>query len=212
MPKRDERGERREILLEAALRIISREGLRGLKYRSLAKEAQVPLGSATYYFSSIEDVYVGAYALFNQKTHGNTEGLKQAADRILIGYLKNERSPEALASAIEALSVLLCDYVEQLVVRELDHRKIEAAFTHAAIVDGVIREPFWNRQQLFLQLSSQWFEDFGLQRSQEAAACFLALINHLERQHLLSGRVEFEREPTLVQLRFFFDTLFKGAC
>lgn len=47
------RGERRRrALLEGALRVIGRDGIRAVTHRSVAAEAGVPLGATTYYFSS----------------------------------------------------------------------------------------------------------------------------------------------------------------
>ncbi|MDX5297823.1 MAG: TetR family transcriptional regulator, partial [Gammaproteobacteria bacterium] len=44
---------RRRQILEAALRIAAVDGIRGIKHRSVAKEAGVPLASTTYYFKDI---------------------------------------------------------------------------------------------------------------------------------------------------------------
>src|SRR3954464_6409680 len=47
---------RREQILEAALRIIGREGRQAVTHRAVAEEAGVPLGSTTYYFDSRDDL------------------------------------------------------------------------------------------------------------------------------------------------------------
>ncbi len=47
---------RRQELVEATLRVIGREGARAVSHRSVAAEAEVPLGSTTYYFSSKDDI------------------------------------------------------------------------------------------------------------------------------------------------------------
>lgn len=47
---------RRRELVEATLRVIGREGARAVSHRSVAAEAEVPLGSTTYYFSSKDDI------------------------------------------------------------------------------------------------------------------------------------------------------------
>ncbi|WP_373691576.1 TetR/AcrR family transcriptional regulator, partial [Endozoicomonas sp. SESOKO2] len=41
--------QRRRTILEAALRIVVRDGVRGVRHRAVAKEAQVPLSATTYY-------------------------------------------------------------------------------------------------------------------------------------------------------------------
>ena len=59
---------RRKEILEAALRIVSREGIRGVKHRAVAKEANVPLASTTYYFKDIEELISDAFMLFAEKS------------------------------------------------------------------------------------------------------------------------------------------------
>lgn len=45
---------RRQAIVEAAGRIIARRGLGGLTHRRVATEADVPVGSTTYYFSDLD--------------------------------------------------------------------------------------------------------------------------------------------------------------
>jgi TetR/AcrR family transcriptional regulator, regulator of biofilm formation and stress response len=47
---------RREQILEAALRVIGRDGREAVTHRAVAEEAGVPLGSTTYYFDSRDDL------------------------------------------------------------------------------------------------------------------------------------------------------------
>ena len=48
--------DRREQLLEAALRVIAEQGMRGLTHRAVEAEAGVPHGSTTYYFGTRHDL------------------------------------------------------------------------------------------------------------------------------------------------------------
>lgn len=51
------RGEqRRGQLLDAVVRLLGRGGITAVSHRSLADEAQVPLGSTTYYFASKDEI------------------------------------------------------------------------------------------------------------------------------------------------------------
>jgi DNA-binding transcriptional regulator YbjK len=44
---------RRQAIIEAAVRVIARQGLGKLTHRRVAAEADVPVGSTTYYFSDL---------------------------------------------------------------------------------------------------------------------------------------------------------------
>ena len=61
MPSADRTGAaaaqpRREALVEAALRVLLRDGPRGLSHRAVAAEAGLPLAATTYYFTSKDEL------------------------------------------------------------------------------------------------------------------------------------------------------------
>ena len=60
-PKRQDRGEikRREVL-QATIRLLARDGPRGVTHRAVAAEAGTSLRSTTYYFSSREELLTEA--------------------------------------------------------------------------------------------------------------------------------------------------------
>lgn len=51
---------RRDALLDAVLRVLARDGAGAITHRAVATEARVPLAAATYYFASLDDLYVSA--------------------------------------------------------------------------------------------------------------------------------------------------------
>ncbi|MFF8834472.1 TetR/AcrR family transcriptional regulator [Streptomyces sp. NPDC015130] len=51
---------RRERIVAAALRVVGRSGIAGLSHRTVAAEADVPLGSTTYHFASLDELLVAA--------------------------------------------------------------------------------------------------------------------------------------------------------
>ena len=61
---RTARGEqRRRAILEAALRLVARDGPHAATHRAVAAEAGVPLAATTYYFASREDLIAQALRL-----------------------------------------------------------------------------------------------------------------------------------------------------
>lgn len=62
LPERTERrgAARRRALLEATVRVIGRGGIAAVDHRAVAAEADVPLGSTTYYFASKDDMVAQA--------------------------------------------------------------------------------------------------------------------------------------------------------
>lgn len=51
---------RRQLLIDAVLRLLEREGPAAITHRAVAAEAGVPLAAATYYFASIDDLMMSA--------------------------------------------------------------------------------------------------------------------------------------------------------
>ncbi|MFF3752277.1 TetR/AcrR family transcriptional regulator [Streptomyces sp. NPDC002018] len=58
--------ERRGRIIDAAIRVVGRAGIAGLSHRSAAAEADVPLGSTTYHFASLDELLVAALRRLNE--------------------------------------------------------------------------------------------------------------------------------------------------
>lgn len=59
--------QRRRAILEASLRIVVNEGVRAIRHRSVAKEADVPLAATTYYFKDIQELISDTFMLYAEK-------------------------------------------------------------------------------------------------------------------------------------------------
>jgi DNA-binding transcriptional regulator YbjK len=84
-PRAEVSVDKREALLEAAIRVISQQGMRGLTHRAVETEAGMPHGSTTYYFGTRRDLLVA-----------------------LMGYM-TERGQKAIGSIAEGLTITLAD-------------------------------------------------------------------------------------------------------
>nr|WP_078887702.1 TetR family transcriptional regulator [Streptomyces sp. NRRL S-118] len=58
--------DRRSRIIDAAIRVVGRSGIAGLTHRTVAAEADVPLGSTTYHFSSLDELLVAALRQANE--------------------------------------------------------------------------------------------------------------------------------------------------
>ncbi|AVH59416.1 MULTISPECIES: TetR/AcrR family transcriptional regulator [Streptomyces] len=58
--------ERRQRIIDAAIRVVGAKGLAGLSHRSVAAEADVPLGSTTYHFKTLDELMVAALRQANE--------------------------------------------------------------------------------------------------------------------------------------------------
>lgn len=58
--------ERRQRIIDAAIRVVGTKGIAGLTHRSVAAEADVPLGSTTYHFTTLDELMVAALRQSNE--------------------------------------------------------------------------------------------------------------------------------------------------
>jgi TetR/AcrR family transcriptional regulator, regulator of biofilm formation and stress response len=59
--------ERKARLIEAAMRIVGRDGIAALTQRGVAKEAELPPSAVTYHFDSIDDLLIASLREINDR-------------------------------------------------------------------------------------------------------------------------------------------------
>ncbi|WP_196140664.1 TetR family transcriptional regulator [Aliikangiella sp. G2MR2-5] len=203
---------KKEKILNAALDIISDEGLRGLTFRAIAKKADVTLGITTYYYKSIEELYIDAYEFFDSKVNDVLDGLYLKASQLL--FSEGELSQLKLSQQqkiINDLSILLTSYVKSQVSTEAKYRKIAAAFMHAAIVNSVIKNHEIKRQQSFVEMGERWFSQLNVSQPKVIANLFVALLAFFERQFILLPENDFDSDGVTDSLKHFFTMVFNSV-
>lgn len=87
--------ERRQRIIDAAIRVVGAKGIAGLSHRSVAAEADVPLGSTTYHFETLDDLLVAALrqanAAFAVDLDAQDPDLAGALARLLGELLSGDR-------------------------------------------------------------------------------------------------------------------------
>ncbi|MER7401446.1 TetR family transcriptional regulator [Streptomyces sp. NPDC000070] len=58
--------ERRQRIIDAAIRVVGAKGIAGPSHRTAAAEADVPLGSTTYHFKTLDELLVAALRQANE--------------------------------------------------------------------------------------------------------------------------------------------------
>ncbi|MGW8485047.1 TetR/AcrR family transcriptional regulator [Streptomyces sp. NPDC055886] len=155
--------ERRTRIIDAALALIATEGIAGLSHRTVAAEADVPLGSTTYHFASLDELLVAALrrcnenfvqalrssGLFTEEGDGEWGGvadtdLAEELTRLLDRWFAGERGAieleyELYLAALRrpALRPVAAEWTEEAV--ELLSRRTdpETARALVALMDGV---------------------------------------------------------------------------
>lgn len=125
--------ERRRAILEATLRIVVRDGIRGVRHRAIAKEANVPLAATTYYFKDIQELVSDAFNLFAQDALKLTEELEETGFAVL-EKLKgaNLADPQIFEVLTTALANAIVSHIKAQ-IEDRDRRIIEHSFKTEAL-------------------------------------------------------------------------------
>jgi AcrR family transcriptional regulator len=105
-------GQTRQKILDATLRVIAREGVRGTTHRAIASEADVQLSLTTYYFKDLNELISLAFRSFMDGDYGALAEQWQKAFKYL-----DQFSPDDLADSVTRGRII--DYCTKLHRRRL---------------------------------------------------------------------------------------------
>ncbi|MEU7255865.1 TetR family transcriptional regulator [Streptomyces rimosus] len=167
MPRRYD-PDRRQRIIDAAIRVVAGRGIAGLSHRAVAAEADVPLGSTTYHFASLDDLLIAALRRVNGEWLAGIEAWVRGVD------------PD----------VPLADELTRLVEESLggDRSRVELEYELylAALRHEAVRPLAADCLDTMAELLRRRTGDAGTARA------LVGLIDGLMLQHLLTGR-EFDR-------------------
>ena len=179
--------QRRQDILDAAMRIVVRDGVRGVRHRAVAAEAGVPLSATTYYFKDIDDLltdtfaqYVERSAAYMAKLWVNNEGLLREM------IARGDGSPQARSTLADDIARLMADYVHRQLITRREHLMAEQAFRQEALLNPRLAVLVRSHQQILLQGSCQLFQVLGSREPQQDAKVLTSIIGRMEYQGLLN--------------------------
>ncbi|OMI37542.1 TetR/AcrR family transcriptional regulator [Streptomyces sparsogenes] len=71
---------RRQRIIDAAAAVVRARGIAGLSHRAVAAEADVPLGSTTYHFATLDDLLVAVLRQINAEWLADVERWAEGVD------------------------------------------------------------------------------------------------------------------------------------
>lgn len=137
--KRDPQG-RRKAIAQAAAELLLFEGPKSVTHRSVAKKAQVPLGSTTQYFSSINELKRAGYDVISR-------GVERGYDELIAQSEKAKNDSEALA-------VCIYDYVTNI-----EEVRADMVLSAAAIKDEELRALLERNNERYEASLKQYMSD-----------------------------------------------------
>lgn len=179
--KRANSRQRQRDILEATLRLIATDGIRAVRHRAIAKEANVPLAATTYYFKDINDLISDAFQLFSEKNSSRNNWLKEQAALLL--QEKSAEFPDQIAllrrTLIEPLLELLLSHIK-IQVDDTQARRIEHAFINESLRNHVIGESYKRPRGEIIGAITQFLELLGIDEAEADSHSMHALIQWLE--------------------------------
>ncbi len=118
--------DRRERIARAAIIVVAERGVDKLTHRAVAAQANVPLGSTTYYFSTLDDLLA--------------EALRQAATDDVVQLREWERTREPQQDLAEALTELVLHYLGPERTRTAVEHELYIAALHRPALRHVSQE------------------------------------------------------------------------
>jgi DNA-binding transcriptional regulator YbjK len=194
--------QRRQAILDAAMRLIVREGVRAVRHRAVAAEAAVPLSATTYYIKDIDDLITDTFAQFVERSAAHmahfwnsTQGLLQQQVSQLDGSVEARRR---LANEIARLAV---EYVRNQLLNRREHLLAEQAFQQEALLNPRLHELVRAHRQILQQGVTHFFQVLGSQQPEQDATLLTAIIVRMEYQGLLDGVEHLDSEDMLAILK-----------
>ncbi|MDJ1133116.1 TetR/AcrR family transcriptional regulator [Streptomyces iconiensis] len=147
--------ERRQRIIDAAIRLVELKGIDALSHRTVAAEADVPLGSTTYHFASLDDLLVAALEQVNcepqtaiQCWSDGLEGeapLVDALTRIMEDYASGDSGRirleyELYLAALRRplLQPLAAEWIDGMVTLLSRHTDVRTARALVGLIDGLL--------------------------------------------------------------------------
>lgn len=125
--------ERRQALLDAAIEVLAKEGARGLTFRAVDKEAGVPAGTASNYFTNRDDLLTQVGGRFYERL---TPSAATMAD-LATGPKTRAHITELLRETVGRIEAFRTGYLAMLELRlEATRRpELRAVMTEAVRAD-----------------------------------------------------------------------------
>ncbi|MAZ87427.1 MAG: TetR family transcriptional regulator [Cellvibrionaceae bacterium] len=183
---------RRQAILEAALRVIERDGVRGVKHRAVAAEAQVPLAATTYYFDDIQALLHDAFVHYVETRSSNDSSQLQQKGYELLQDLSGAQSRNDgafSARLIDGIAGILFEHVKSQ-VEQAAERRVEVAFRHEALCNKDLAEVVSIPHQLQLRAIESFLVQLASPNPKADAQVVMGTLLYLEYNLSLSANSE----------------------
>lgn len=178
--------QRRQQILDAAMRIVVRDGVRGVRHRAVAAEAQVPLSATTYYFKDIGDLLIDTFAQYVARSADYMAKLWAVSEGVLLQLIaQSDGSTAGRARLADEIARMMADYVSRQLHNRREFLMAEQAFRQEALLCPRLAELVSAHEQILLHGARQMLQVIGSPRPEQDALVLTAIVEQMEYQGLL---------------------------
>ncbi len=187
--------QRRRAILEAALRIVVQEGVRGIRHRSVAKEADVPLAATTYYFKDIQELIGDTFMLYAEKAQSRVNTFA----RKMYEPLENadgKRLAE-LTTGVKLVEVIVDQLVSYIYDKATTDREMliaDQAFHYEALLNEALRGLASAHERALEQKLIEFLNLVHSSHPKEDAQILISTVRRAEYEALLLKPEEVSRD------------------
>lgn len=189
--------ERRQSILDAAMRIIVRDGVRAVRHRAVAAEAGVPLSATTYYFKDINDLITDTFAQFVEHSAASMTHMWAESEtelqRLAAGLQSDEATRRALVDQVIERTLL---HVHNQLVSNRQRLLAEQALRLEALNNPALMELARTHQQILSSGVAHFFAVLGSRQPEADAQMLTAIVLRMEYLGLLLGLENVDVEET----------------
>lgn len=194
-------GATRQQILEAVMRVIARDGVRGVTHRAVATEAGVNLSLTTYYFVDRYDLVASAFHAFVERVHAELEGGWSGVFRHLEVLRRRGNGARARAAMRDYVTRRIVEYVAAKIEQNPLGLAVEHHFFFEALVDSRLTELAAEHRRRLVEPLTRLCGFFGSDDPALDADLLFGTIIRIEYESLLDPSVDASRQRLRASVR-----------
>lgn len=196
--------QRRVEILEATLRIIVRDGMRGVRHRAVAAEAGVPLSATTYYFEDIHELIDDSFGLFVKRSTAHLAKMWQLVEEDFRKIAESvDRDKSSLGEMVDRVVELVTARIQSNVREQSQELLLEPVFRQIAVSNDEMRPLYQAFMNLRLHMADVAVRSLGSSAPLEDAKLLTTLVCQMEYLGVVDGLSHYDIEANRAVLRRF---------
>ncbi|WP_263141319.1 TetR family transcriptional regulator [Pseudomonas sp. RIT-PI-AD] len=194
--------QRRQAILDSTMRIIVRDGVRAVRHRAVAAEANVPLSATTYYFKDINDLITDTFAQFVERSAENMSVFWTHIEGDLQVFAQARGTDRATRQSLtDRIVEMAIGYVRGQVAENRAMLLAEQAFRQEVLINPNLRELADAYRRILYRGIEHFFRILGTDEPTADAKVLTAIVLQMEYQALLDGEDNLDADEMRVVLR-----------